>query len=77
MNHGSSPATVLTADQPATLSSTPRGIAIVMLAHMPYCFVLSGGTEYTYVATIATDTSQKHSCLPPGATSHARTSVRP
>ena len=45
MYHGSTPTTVFTADQPATLSSTPRGIAIVTFAQMPRCFVRSGGTE--------------------------------
>ena len=37
--------TVLTADQPATFSSTPRGIAIVTLAQMPSRLVRKGGTE--------------------------------
>ena len=39
------PTIVLTADQPATFSSTPRGIAMVMLAQMPSRLVRSGGTE--------------------------------
>ena len=45
MNHGSTPTTVLTADQPATFSSTPRGMAIVTLAQMPSRLVRNGGTE--------------------------------
>src|SRR3954451_18105883 len=45
MNHGSSPAAVFTDDHPATFNSTPRGIAIVMFAVRPRCFVLNGGTE--------------------------------
>ena len=39
MNHGSGSKIVFTVDQPATLSSMPRGIAIVMLAHRPWRFV--------------------------------------
>ena len=45
MYHGSTPTIVFTDDQPATFSSTPRGIAIVMLAQMPSRLVRSGGTE--------------------------------
>src|SRR3954454_2390933 len=45
MNHGSVPAIVLTADQPATLSSTPRGIAIVRFAQIPKRLVRNGGAE--------------------------------
>src|SRR3982751_4307336 len=45
MNHGSVPAMVLTADQPATFSSTPRGIAIVTFAQIPKRFVRNGGAE--------------------------------
>src|SRR6478672_1885319 len=65
MYQGSTPTMVLTHDQPATLSSTPLGIAIVTLAQMPRCFVRSGGQEYTKVATVAATTIQKHSCRPP------------
>ena len=36
---------VFTVDQPATFSSTPRGIAIVMLAQSPRRLVQSGGAE--------------------------------
>ena len=61
MYHGSTPTIVFTDDQPATFSSTPRGIAMVTLAQMPSRFVRKGGTEYTYVQTTATLTSQKHS----------------
>src|SRR5262245_25673994 len=74
MYHGSTPTMVLTDDQPATFNSVPRGIAIVTFAQMPRRFVRGGGTEYRNVQTTAIATSQKHSCLPPGATSHARTS---
>ena len=45
MNHGSAPRTVFTVDQPATLSSSPRGIAIVTFAQMPWRLVRSGGAE--------------------------------
>ena len=45
MNHGSTPQIVFTHDQPATFSSTPRGMAIVTLAQMPRCLVRSGGHE--------------------------------
>ena len=45
MNHGSTPTIVLTADQPATFSSTPRGIAMVTLAQMPSRLVRNGGAE--------------------------------
>ena len=45
MYQGSTPAMVLTDDQPATFSSTPRGSAIVTLAQMPSRLVRSGGTE--------------------------------
>ena len=45
MNHGSKPTTVFTVDQPATFSSTPRGIAIVTFAQMPSRLVRNGGTE--------------------------------
>ena len=45
MYHGSTPMIVFTDDQPATFSSTPRGIAIVMLAQMPRRLVRNGGTE--------------------------------
>ena len=45
MHHGSTAITVLTADQPATFSNTPRGMAIVTLAQMPSRFVRKGGTE--------------------------------
>src|SRR6476620_7533866 len=75
MYQGSTPTMVLTHDQPATLSSTPLGIAIVTLAQMPRCFVRSGGQEYTKVATVAATTIQKHSCRPPGVTSHASPSA--
>src|SRR3954468_20506321 len=71
MNHGSTPATVFTHDQPATISRTPRGIAIVMLAQMPCFLVRSGGHEYTNVAAAAARTIQKHSWRPAGATSQA------
>ena len=40
-----SPAIVFTDDQPATLSRTPRGMAIVTLAQMPRRLVRAGGTE--------------------------------
>ena len=45
MNQGSRPTIVFTVDQPATFSSMPRGIAIVMLAQMPWRLVRSGGAE--------------------------------
>ena len=45
MNHGSTPTAVFTADHPATLSSTPRGMAIVTLAQMPSRLVRNGGAE--------------------------------
>src|SRR5436309_15971583 len=45
MYHGSRPTIVFTDDQPATFSSTPRGIAIVTFAQMPRRFVRNGGTE--------------------------------
>jgi hypothetical protein len=35
MYQGSSPTIVFTVDQPATFSSTPRGMAMVTLAQMP------------------------------------------
>src|SRR5688572_33341324 len=76
MNHGSTPKIVFTHDQPATLSSTPRGTAIVMFAHSPRCLVRSGGQEYTNVAMVAATTIQKHSCRPPGETNHARSEER-
>src|SRR5262249_57694656 len=72
MYHGSTPAIVFTDDYPATFNRTRRGIAIVTFAQMPRRFVRNGGTEYRNVQTTATATSQKHSCRPPGATSHAR-----
>ena len=58
-------------DQPATLSSTPRGIAMVTLAQMPRCFVRSGGRNRRWSAIVATSTIQKHSRRPSGATSQA------
>jgi hypothetical protein len=70
MNQGSNPTMVLTADQPATFSSTPRGIAIVMFAQMPRRLVRNGGTEYSTVMSVATSTIEKHSCRPAGATIH-------
>src|SRR5438067_13077462 len=76
MYHGSTPAIVFTDDQPATFSSVPRGMAIVTFAQMPRRLVRNGGTEYRYVQTTASTTSQKHWCRPPGATSHARASGR-
>src|SRR5579885_2307982 len=45
MYQGSTPTIVLAEDQPATLSSVPRGIAMVMLAQIPSRFVRNGGTE--------------------------------
>jgi hypothetical protein len=45
MYQGSTPMMVFTVDHPATLSSTPRGIAIVMLAQMPRRLVQIGGAE--------------------------------
>jgi len=45
MYQGSRPTIVFTDDQPATFSSTPRGIAIVTLAQMPSRLVRNGGTE--------------------------------
>ena len=45
MYHDSTPAIVLTDDQPATFSSTPRGTAIVTFAQMPRRLVRNGGTE--------------------------------
>ena len=45
MYQGSSPITVFTVDQPATFRSTPRGMAMVMFAHMPRRLVQSGGAE--------------------------------
>src|SRR5437773_11453457 len=45
MYQGSTPTIVFTDDHPATLSSTPRGIAIVTFAQMPSRLVRSGGTE--------------------------------
>ena len=45
MYHGSAPIIVLTVVQPATFSSSPRGMAMVMLAHRPRRFVRSGGAE--------------------------------
>src|SRR5207247_11444087 len=73
MYHASTPAIVFTDDQPATFSSTPRGIAIVTFAQIPNRFVRSGGIEYAPVQTTAIATSQKHSLRPRGATSQART----
>src|SRR5262245_8135643 len=75
MYQGSRPTIVFTDDQPATFNSTPRGMAMVTFAQIPSRLVRNGGTEYRYVHTTATATSQKHSCLPFGATSHARTSA--
>src|SRR5688572_19450831 len=71
MNQGSTPMIVLTADQPATFKRTPRGMAIVTLAQMPWRFVRKGGAEYIQVRIVATTTIQKHSRLPPGAVSQA------
>ena len=45
MYQGSRPKMVFTVDQPATFSSTPRGMAIVMLAQMPRRLVQTGGAE--------------------------------
>ncbi len=45
MNQGSQSRIVFTADQPATLSKRPRGIAIVTLAQIPWRFVRRGGAE--------------------------------
>src|SRR4029453_13408434 len=45
MYQGSAPTIVFTDDQPATLSSTPRGIAMVTFAQMPRRLVGAGGTE--------------------------------
>src|SRR4051812_38416156 len=75
MNHGSTPNTVLTHDQPATFNRTPRGTAMVRLAQIPCCLVRNGGHEYTKVAAVAASTIQKHSWRPPGATSHASASA--
>ena len=62
MNQGSMPTMVFTADQPATFSRTPRGIAIVTFAQMPSRFVRKGGAEYSTVMTVADRaTIQKHS----------------
>ena len=36
---------VFTVDQPATFSSTPRGMAMVMFAQMPRRLVRKGGAE--------------------------------
>ena len=44
-NHGSNPMAVFTDDQPATFSSTPRGMAIVTFAQIPSRLVRKGGTE--------------------------------
>src|SRR5712691_11063996 len=71
MYHGSRPMIVFTADQPATFSNTPRGMAMVTLAQMPRRFVRNGGAEYTNVMTVVTTTIQKHSWRPRGATSQA------
>src|SRR5260370_42336698 len=75
MYHGSTPMIVLTDDQPATFSRTPRGIAMVTFAQIASRLVRSGGTEEMYVQATATATSQKHSCRPRGETRHARTSA--
>src|SRR4051812_19646259 len=72
MNHGSRPNTVLTHDQPATFSRTPRGIAMVMLAQMPRFLVRSGGHEYTNVAAPAARAIPKHSGGPAGGGPPAR-----
>ena len=45
MNQGSTPKIVFTADQPATFSRTPRGMAMVTFAQMPRCFVLQRRTR--------------------------------
>ena len=45
MYQGSTPITVFTVDQPATFSSTPRGMAMVTLAQMPWRLVRKGGAE--------------------------------
>ena len=45
MYQGSTPTIVFADDHPATFSSVPRGIAMVMFAQMPSRFVRSGGTE--------------------------------
>src|SRR5512145_144727 len=67
MYHGSLAITVLTDDQPATLSRTPRGIAMVTFAQIPSRFVRAGGAEYRNVMIVAIRTIQKHSWRPPGA----------
>src|SRR5512143_1365090 len=61
MNHGSAPRIVFTVDQPATFSSSPRGIAIVTFAHTPCRFVRSGGAEYAHTRTLVKSTIQRHS----------------
>ena len=45
MNQGSTSRMVFTVDQPATFSSSPRGMAMVTLAQMPWRLVRSGGAE--------------------------------
>src|SRR4026209_1837051 len=71
MYHGSSPKIVFTDDQPATLSSTPRGMAIVTFAQIPSRLVRNGGTEDIQVMIVGPTTSQKHSWRPSGATNQA------
>src|SRR3989442_4922286 len=84
MYHGSTPTIVFTDDQPATFSSTPRGIAMVTFAQMPRRLVRNGGDEESRVQIAALTTRQKHSSalqeLPGrrrGAASHPSTGVRP
>src|SRR4029453_1643465 len=73
MNQGSSPMTVFTVDQPATFSSTPRGIAIVTLVQMPCRFGRKGGAEEAQTSPLVNSTIQKHSRRPSGAASQANT----
>src|SRR5260221_13613559 len=67
MYHGSAPAIVFTADQPAAFSSPPRGIAIVRFAQMPSRLVRAGGPQETTLMVAARETSPKHPFPPPGA----------
>src|SRR5208283_117801 len=69
--HASDLNIVIPADHPAIFSKVPRGMAIVIFAHIPNLFVRKGGAEYIYVDTAAINANQKHSCRPSGWTSHA------
>ena len=76
MNQGSGSTIVLTVDQPATFSSIPRGIAIVMLAQQAVALgAQAAAPSRPSTRTLVKSTIQKHSrCAssPTGVASQAK-----